>query len=587
MKLFFTQHRCGYTPKIFMVTGLLGAGIAFGFWGKTLLTTVSSKPAPSCSQRILTADTSLKNHAMIGAFKEYVQALSLLPDIHHILCGLAQVSTYAKHYDLAIAFLTVAHTIDRNNPALLIALAQAHIRLGQYEKAEKYLRSLSLLPPLSFEHTLQASRLFAELDLLQEALTFATKAATLQPRNPIALANIGNMHNRLGFLDTAVDYYKKALAINSTIPNIIYNLGYTLKRQGKLKEALSYFDKAIALKPGYLDALIDRAYTYWALGDFDRAWQDYAWRFKMHGADPTTTLPMPLWDGRDLKGKTILLYAEQGFGDTLQFIRLAESVKKRGNPTIICKVQKPLIKLLQSYPYVDKLVTTYETKGVDYQAPLMSLPGILKLTPATIPAPKTYLSADKKLVTEWQKKLASSAFEQCSNEPRSNELLVGLCWHVDPIHEKDKSPVSRRSVELKDLLPLGSLPHVTFYALQQGKDLEEINSLPESFKLIAFDPYFDKRHGSFMDSAAVIANLDLVITADTAIAHLAGALGKEVWIFLPFSPDGRWSHTTNKTPWYPTATLFRQTTPFNWKAPISTMQKLLQQRIAEKRRTHA
>jgi tetratricopeptide (TPR) repeat protein len=583
MKLPFTKQRPSYLTKILFAFALLGAGMAIGFFTHRLIQQPIKQRTVPVSAHLISGQEALKSRNLPIAFKHYLTALATTPDIKPLLNGLAQISSLAKQYNLATSFLTVARTIDNNNPAITLALAQAYAHDKHNDKALELLLSLSRIKqPLSEELTLQASRLFAEIGALEKALTYAEKAATINPRNPIALANVGNMHNRLGNLDTAVTYYKKALAIKDDIPNLIYNLGYTIKRLGKLQEALPYFDRAIALKPDYLDAIIDRAYTYWALGDFERAWQDYAWRFNMHGANPTSTLPMPLWDGRDLKGKTILLYAEQGLGDTLQFIRLAESVKKRGNPKIICKVQKPLVKLLQSYPYVDTFVTAYETKNIDYQAPLMSLPGILKLTPANIPAPKTYLSADKKLVTEWQKKLSERC--ACSDEQRSSEFRVGLCWHVDPIHEKDKSPVSRRSVAIKDLLPLGTLPNVSFYALQQGQGLEEINSLPESFKLTAFDPYFDKRHGSFMDSAAVIANMDLVITVDTAIAHLAGALGKEVWIFLPFSPDGRWSHTTNKTPWYPTARLFRQTKPSDWKTPINDIKKLLQQRVVEKKK---
>jgi len=581
----FTKKQTNTLSTLLKTLLLFSAGATLGFLGNSLLKKAENIEEIPSSNRLVKAQEALQQRSLSTAFKQYLTALATIPDMQQILYGLAQTSNLAKHYELSASFLTVARTIDRSNPTLILALAQAYIRTEQNNKALELLRSLSQLSPkLTKEQALQASRLFAEINSLQEALAYAEKASALNPHNAIALANIGNMHNRLGNLDKAIEYYKNALALEPNIPNIIYNLGYTIKRQGKLQESLTYFNRAIALKPGYIDALIDRAYTYWALGDFEHAWQDYAWRFKAHNTDPTTTLPMPLWDGRDLKGKTILLYAEQGLGDTLQFIRLAESVKKRGNPTIICKVQKPLVKLLQAYPYIDRLTSAYETKNIDYQAPLMSLPGILKITPTTIPAPRTYLNADKKLVSEWRKKLSACACESCSPEPRSDEFRIGLCWHVDPIHEKDKSPVSRRSIDLKELLPLGNIPHVSFFALQQGTGLEEIQTLPESFKLTAFDPYFDKRHGSFMDSAAVIANLDLVITVDTAIAHLAGALGKEVWIFLPFSPDGRWSHTTNKTPWYPTATLFRQTTPTNWKTPLAEIEKKLRQRVTEKKK---
>lgn len=584
MKLSSLKKRSPYLIRALIASAILSISITLGFWGTVRIKKTDAQTTATVSTLSIVEQEAIKNGNITSVFKERLTTLATLPGIKTLLHNLAQISAYAKKDDLTFAFLTVAYTIDTHDPNILISLAQAYAQREQPDKVLEMLHSLSQVKqPLSENLLLQTSRLYSEIGSLQEALIFAEKATIIHPDNPIALAHVGNMHNRLGNLDKAIAYYQKALAIKNDIPNIIYNLGYTLKRQGKLQEALSYFDRAISLKPGYLDAIIDRAYTYWALGDFERAWKDYAWRFKMHDADPTTTLPLPLWNGCDLKGKTILLYAEQGLGDTIQFIRFAESVKKYGNPKIICKVQKPLVKVLQSYPYIDKLVTTYETQGVDYQAPLMSLPGILKLTPATIPAPKTYLSADKKLIHYWQKKLSTQC-EPYSSKTNSTEFRVGLCWHVDPIHEKDKSPVSRRSISLKDFLPLGDIPQVSFYALQQGKGLEEINTLPETFNLTAFDPYFDKRHGSFMDSAAVIANMDLVITVDTAIAHLAGALGKEVWILLPFSPDGRWSQNTQQTPWYPTATLFRQTKPSDWKTPLKEIEKRVRQRAAEQRK---
>ena len=278
-----------------------------------------------------------------------------------------------------------------------------------------------------------------------------------------------------------------------------------------------------------------------------------------------------MWDGSDLHGKTILLYAEQGMGDTLQFIRFAKEVKKRG-ARVICKVQEPLKQLLSMYPYVDKIVGRETTnEPIDVQSALMSVPGIINMRPDTIPADIPYLKVDTTLVQVWKDKLA-----------HDKNFKIGICWKVDPQHELTKSPLSLRTMPLDAFAQLADIPGISFYSLQKTHDLQDFKNKPASFIINTFNPDFDETNGRFMDTAAVIENLDLVISVDTSVIHVAGMLGKEVWVILPISPDCRWYFEGEKTTWYPTMRMFRQTSVGDYATPMNTIKKELTQLIKKR-----
>jgi len=252
----------------------------------------------------------------------------------------------------------------------------------------------------------------------------------------------------------------------------------------------------------------------------------------------------------------------------MQFIRYAKIIKDMG-ATVICKVQKPLVKLLSSCPYIDEVFCEIDNSiKYDTHAQIMSLPRILNTTNNTIPNEMNYLYANPKLEEEWKEKLS-----------QDKNFKVGLCWHVDPIHEKDKSPWSIRSITLKQFKPFAKLNGVSFYSLQKFKDYKPLMNLPKGLLLKTFGEDFDEKNGAFMDSAAIIKNLDLVITVDTCIAHLAGALNKPVWMFLPYSPDCRWYLKRTDTPWYPTMKLYRQSKPNDWKNAIKKVASDLSKEI--------
>lgn len=507
----------------------------------------------------------LQEKQLPQATQNFKEILSAHPAILDSFIRLGSIAFQEERYEAAVTYFRTALTIEPKMVSTYMRLGLALHRMKEYEKAAHAFNIVIQSAPSYAEAYLQLERVLMDSDKLDEAVIIGQKGIELAPQDIHAYLNLGHIYNKRGDTDLAIEMYKKALTIDNDFANANYNLGYTLRLVGKLHEAIPYLKKALALQPYYPDAHIALAQAYWSLNDFKEAWKHYYYRWQLHGVDPEK-LGAPLWDGSDLTGKTILLYAEQGFGDTLQFIRFAKEVKKRG-ARIVCKVQDALTTLLSSYPYIDTLTGKEPiTEQIDAQAALMSIPGIINVTPETIPAEIPYLKADAKLVAQWKRKLA-----------HDNNLKVGICWSVDPQHELTKSPLSLRTFPLKAFAALATIPGVSFYSLQKTHDSHEFREKPASFVVNTFNPDFDETHGRFMDTAALIENLDVVISVDTAVIHIAGALGKPVWVLLPVSPDCRWYFEGKNTPWYPTMRMFRQTKTNDFETPMLSIKKELAQ----------
>jgi hypothetical protein len=264
-----------------------------------------------------------------------------------------------------------------------------------------------------------------------------------------------------------------------------------------------------------------------------------------------------LWEGSPLHGRTILLRAEQGLGDTLEFIRYAQLLKQQG-ATVFVECQKPLLRLLARCPGIDRLLAQGEPwpETVDVQIPLLSLPSRLGTTLATVPAPIPYLSADPDLVAHWAQQLRSDG-----------TFKIGIVWQGSPAYRDDQS----RSIPLAQFAPLARLEGVQLISLQKGRGTEQLRKVADQFSILDLGSQLDETAGPFMDTAAVMKNLDLVIACDTAIGHLAGALGVPVWVALPFVPDWRWLLHRGDSPWYPTVRLFRQSVPGDWPGVFQRM----------------
>ena len=297
------------------------------------------------------------------------------------------------------------------------------------------------------------------------------------------------------------------------------------------------------------------------MGRFEQGWAGYEWRWKCKEFGSLPPFQPPLWDGSFLDGRTILVHAEQGLGDTLQFIRYVPSLHQRGG-RVILMCQPPLVRLLTRSPGIERLLAHGDpVPEFDVHTPLLSLPRLLGTTLESVPADVPYLEAEPQLVEAWRHRLGSYP-----------GFKVGIVWQGNPKFRLDRL----RSIPLAQFAPLARVPGVHQFSLQKGPGAEQLAAVTDRFPVTDLG----RRLDDFMDTAAVLKNLDLVISVDTAIAHLAGALGIPVWVALPFAPDWRWLMGREDSPWYPTMRLFRQTRPGQWEDVFHHIAEALQRRLA-------
>jgi hypothetical protein len=325
---------------------------------------------------------------------------------------------------------------------------------------------------------------------------------------------------------------------------------------------MASYEQALRIEPDYVPARWNRALASLLLGNFEQGWVEYEWRWKRK-QQPQRSFRQALWDGRELSGRTILLHAEQGLGDTLQFIRYAPLVKERGGRVIV-ECQPSLLELLGSCRGIDVL----EAQGsalpeFDVQAPLLSLPRILGTSLATIPANVPYVVADAELVGRCRQELEAVP-----------GFRIGIAWQGSTMHKRDR----QRSLPLGRFEPLARLPGVRLLSLQVGAGADQLRDLGDRFPIADLGGRFDP--WSLRDAAAVISVLDLVISVDSAMAHLAGALGVPIWLLLPFASDWRWLLEREDSPWYPTMRLFRQSEPGDWDGVFDRVTNALAKQLA-------
>jgi tetratricopeptide (TPR) repeat protein len=375
----------------------------------------------------------------------------------------------------------------------------------------------------------------------------------LKPAFTDAWTNLGSALQIDEKYHEALAAHHRALELDPNHVEAHYNLGTSLQAQGRWDEALASYDQALRLKPEYAEARFNRSFVRLSRGEFAEGWPDYAWRLKCKKY-PRRELSAPLWNGSPMPGRTILLHAEQGLGDTLQFIRYAPRVEQLAN--VVVEVQKPLIPLLEQSGYRNLIARGSPLPAFDVHAPLLSLPGILETTLETIPAEVPYLSAKPELVEAWRLRLAEWP-----------EFRVGINWQGNSQFTFDKF----RSVPLAEFAPLARAPGVRLVSLQRGEGLDQLEQLGAELSIVDLGPDVDQAAGAFMDTAAILKNLDLVVTSDTAMAHLAGALGVQVWLAVGFAPEWRWLQDRTDSPWYPTMRLFRQTKIGDWTTVFAEM----------------
>jgi Tfp pilus assembly protein PilF len=432
-----------------------------------------------------------------------------------------------------------------------VAMALDFHRTGDFPQAEKVYRQILTQNPSRSDVLHLLGVLLFTSGRPEGAADLVRRSLALNPNVPEALNNLGNILQLEGQGDEAIASYAKAMALRPDYVEATNNLGKALQSVGRLDEAMANFRRAIALSPDFAGAHHNLGMLLILRGQYAEGWREHEWRLRK----PDFTTPMrnfgqPQWGGSDPNGRTILLHAEQGTGDAIQFARYVPAVQLR-DAKVILEVQPELFRLFSGNPSLPGVTVIAKARPQTHQfqfdlnCPLMSLPlALCMFDPAE--ARGSYLQADPALIELWRKLL-----------PQTNDRKVGIAWAGNPRHQNDRN----RSIPFSLLAPLNQ-PGLQFFSLQVARKETPTDT---SLKLIDLTP----RITDFADTAALISHLDLVISADTAVAHLAGSMGKPTWLLLPFAPDFRWGITPDSTPWYPSMRLFRQTRIGDWEDVIS------------------
>ena len=485
-----------------------------------------------------------------AAIMSYSKVTALKPD--HVdaysSCGLAL--HFLQHYHAAIAsydkaiLLKPDHAeVHFNRGAALYALRQHQASIASYDKA------IALNPEHATAYCNRGNA-FKELKQHQAAIDCYDRAITIKPDYAEAYCNRGVASHGLKQYQAAIDYYDKAITINPNYADAYSNRGIALAELRQYQAAIDSYDRAIAIKPDYAEAHLNQSLCLLQKGDFEQGWAKFEWRWQTTSIDSFRNkrhYAQPLWLGAEpLQGKTILLYSEQGLGDTIQFCRYATLVSQLG-ARVILEVQCPLRDLLTKLEGVAEVfITGDRLPTFDYHCPLLSLPLAFNTAFETIPASASYLASDPGKVEHWKARLGNKT------RPR-----VGLVWSGNAEQKNDVN----RSISLAELA--SKLPHGFEYVSLQ-KELRDADSptLKEFPEIL----HFGEELQDFTDTAALCELVDIVFSVCTSVAHLAGALGKPVWIALTFNADWRWLLDRSDTPWYPSARLYRQEAAGDWDA---------------------
>ena len=506
----------------------------------------------------------------LGNWKEaitcYQTAIELKPGQKEVYNNLGNALQATRKYDEAIECYNFALQHCEAHPKIWINLGNVYRKIGKtHEAIEHYNRALTLNPGYAEAYN-NIANILKEQGQYDRALQLYRKAVDLEPDNSDLHFNLGLLHQLQDNPSDALFCYRKAVQLEPLFAEAHLNTGKINHDQLAFDDALASYQEAIRLNPDYSEAYFNRSLTFLITGRLKEGFQDYEWRFKCpEWQSVYPHLPdAPRWDGSSFAGRRLFVYSEQGLGDTLQYIRYLPMVKSLGGE-VIFETLPELMELLKDFPGIDRLVGMNmegaNAEEYELQIPLMSLAAVFQTTLDNIPA-VPYLQADPDKVQFWSQKVGGDG------------LNVGLVWAGKPDHKNDR----RRSCPLEQLRPLLDLADIRLWGLQKGEAAKEINLLPESLKFSNLDDDLN----DFGDTAAAVQCLDLVISVDTAVAHLAGAMGKPVWLLLPYTPDWRWLTERPDTPWYPGMRLFRQPEPDNWSAVVQSVDQALKALIPRK-----
>jgi tetratricopeptide (TPR) repeat protein len=532
---------------------------------------------------------------LVAAIEHCHKALSLQPNQAEALRLLATAHVGRGEVDEADACFEKLLAIAPDSVAALMQWGTLARDRRQSDRARDCFRRASALRPLDPQPLLGLGDVETEQKHWPEAIAAYQAAVSLNPNSALAHGQLGSALQGSGQLSAAVEHYRQAIGLAPNYVLAHYNLGTALDTLGQGDEAVECFHTALRIDPNYVDAYVNLGGHYQMLGDAPRAlelyeralalqpdnakahfnrgliwlgqgrfadgWAEYEWRVHIAGM-PVAWFDLPRWTGQDIQNQTLLVHAEQGFGDTLQFARYLPLVQERCAKLVLL-VHRPLIPFFKQMGYDAVFGDKHELPPIDCHVPMMSLPGIFQTDLTNIPA-AGYLSIRQDLVDQWREKLAGI-----------QGFKVGICWQGSRLLKFD----NRRSFPLQAFAPLARIPEVRLISLQKTAGLEQLDELHGRFEVVDLRPGYDDEEGAFLNAAAIVKSLDLIVTADTAIAHLAGGLGVPVWVALPKHADWRWQHDRDDSPWYPTMKLFRQATAGDWSDVFARMADALRLRV--------
>ncbi len=475
----------------------------------------------------------------------YRQVIEIDPAHADSLHLLGMLADQTGRQAAAVALISHAIALASGIAPYHNSLGNAHRGLGDFDAAATcYGRAIALRPDLPEAHN-NLGIVFKEQGALDAATACFQRAITLRPDQPEASNNLGTVLMLRGDVIQAATCFRAAVALRPDYAEAHSNLGTALQEQGQTAEAIVCYRQALAHDPHLADAHFGLGTVLLAQGEMPAGWAAYEWRWKTPQMRVRWRhFRQPQWRGEDAANRTLLIHAEQGFGDTLQFCRYAPLAAAAGF-RVILEVQQPLVRLLKGLPGVDAVIAQSDAlPPFDFHCPLLSMPLAFGTTLATIPSAPTYLQADPARVDEWRGRLVA----------RGEGPRIGLVWAGAPSMKTD----ARRSLPPSHFGRLLDLPGFQFFSLQKGGS----PPMPGVADFMA-------EMADFADTAALVANLDLVISVDTAVAHLAAGLGKPVWLLDRFDPDWRWLTGRTDSPWYPALRIYRQPQPGDWDSVLA------------------
>lgn len=501
-------------------------------------------------QNLAQAYRDLKNWPAVElALQEAVKRQPDSPDA--ALALVTALNDQKKHAD---AEKLAAQLTERfpQQPLTWTALGISRSMNGDHEAAVEPMEKAVALDPTSGEMHANLAAVFGKLKRWADCERAAREAVRLNDTHAAGWANLGNCFRDQGKYPEAETALRRALELNPDDPDAAGNFALTLATVGRHAEALHFYDHSLALRPDNTDVRFNRSIAYLSVGDYERGWPEYEARLQTDQLKgKQREYPVPRWPGQPLAGKTLLLTAEQGLGDCLQFLRFAEPLAKLG-ARVVVHLPEALGRIAETAPGVSEVVTKMNaTVRVDCHCPVMSVPMGLKTTLATLPGRVPYLTPPADAAMKWKDRLRTVP-----------GFKVGIVWQGNPEHLGDRW----RSVPLARFAPLAAVPGVTLCSVQKGHGTEQLKDAP--FPVLDLGAEIA---GDMADTAGLFANLDLVVGIDTAVIHLAGALGVPAWVALAYNCDWRWLRDRPDSPWYPTVRLFRQPTIGDWDAVFADL----------------